>query len=301
MQCNYTNEITKSHAVVFRARKIGNYIWKIPRIPEQLWIFWETEVPPMVGIKVDKYNYVFNLTATFTQDSDIPIDTVYGLKNCVRNKQKWKSLQNHNFAVKKRSDVIITWFVSHCGTQSKRYEYVQELQKHIKVDIYGKCGDHICKSRKSCDQQLLHGNGSYKFYLSFENSFCDEYVTEKLLRTLDLDVVPIVMGLANYSKILPPDSFIDVRDFKSPRDLAHYLLHLNRHDKLYNQYLRNKGSLDCFPMSNDVPWECKLCQYLHKKAEHKSIVHNLSAFWGTESRCVSPEIYYNITKNSMSW
>ena len=34
----------------------------------------------------------------------------------------------------------------------------------------------------------------YKFYLSFENSLCDEYVTEKFWMRLQQPIVPIVMG-----------------------------------------------------------------------------------------------------------
>ena len=299
MQCEYTKsktEISKSNAVIIRGRELGNHWRRIPRGSEQLWVFWESEAPPNFYGDVGRYNDVFNLTATFTQDSDIPIDTILSSLKCERDKKKWKSLEMRNFTAKKRSDVIVAWFVSNCNAQSERYDYVQKLQNHIKVDIYGKCGNHTCgvsyHNWRICHKLLLHGNNSYKFYLSFENSLCDEYVTEKLWRILNIDVVPVVMGLVNYSKIFPPDSYIDVRDFKSPTDLAEYLLHLNRNHNLYNQYLRNKGSLVCLPMVQPVLWECKLCQYLHKKAGHKSIVHNLNAFWGIESRCVSPKIYH---------
>ncbi len=34
----------------------------------------------------------------------------------------------------------------------------------------------------------------YKFYLAFENSFCDDYVSEKFWRTMTMYLVPIVMG-----------------------------------------------------------------------------------------------------------
>ena len=31
-------------------------------------------------------------------------------------------------------------------------------------------------------------------YLAFENSFCTDYVTEKLFRTLNTEIIPIVYG-----------------------------------------------------------------------------------------------------------
>ena len=37
-------------------------------------------------------------------------------------------------------------------------------------------------------------NNNYYFYLAFENSLCDEYITEKFFRTLKFNTVPVVMG-----------------------------------------------------------------------------------------------------------
>ena len=55
----------------------------------------------------------------------------------------------------------------------------------------------------------------YKFYLSFENSLCRDYVTEKFYNALQFTTVPIVYGSANYSTVAPRKSYIDVRDFSS--------------------------------------------------------------------------------------
>jgi hypothetical protein len=38
------------------------------------------------------------------------------------------------------------------------------------------------------------------------------------------NVVPIVMGGANYSTVAPPHSYINVADFTSPHELATFLL-----------------------------------------------------------------------------
>ncbi len=59
--------------------------------------------------------------------------------------------------------------------------------------MYGSCGtlDGCRKKDASCLENLLR---SYMFYLAFENSNCDGYITEKFWRTLKLNIVPVVMG-----------------------------------------------------------------------------------------------------------
>ena len=65
----------------------------------------------------------------------------------------------------------------------------------------------------------------YKFFLAFEDSICKDFVTEKFFAMFNggLDMVPVVLGGANYSTIAPPNSYIDASDFGSPKALAHHL------------------------------------------------------------------------------
>ncbi len=78
----------------------------------------------------------------------------------------------------KSKQKLVAWFVSNCHSWSKRELYVKELQKFIPVDIYGPCGNLSCPRNKEaeCDAMLER---DYKFYLSFENSICHQYTTEK--------------------------------------------------------------------------------------------------------------------------
>ena len=62
-------------------------------------------------------------------------------------------------------------FVSNCNSKSDREGLVQALQTHIKVDVYGACGELKCgrEREEECYQMV---DRSYKFYLSLENSVC---------------------------------------------------------------------------------------------------------------------------------
>ena len=104
-------------------------------------------------------------------------------------------------------------------------KYVHQLQKFIGVDIYGECGPHKCGHTRSMSHKYSIKkdpcfdmvNQKYKFYLSFENALCSDYVTEKMFNALKLNTIPVVFGGANYSAILPPHSYIDALEYPDPK------------------------------------------------------------------------------------
>ncbi|RXG61965.1 Alpha-(1,3)-fucosyltransferase C, partial [Armadillidium vulgare] len=49
------------------------------------------------------------------------------------------------------------------------------------VDIYGRCGPLNCSHSEDCYETF---EKEYKFYFSFENSICHDYITEKLFNVL---------------------------------------------------------------------------------------------------------------------
>ncbi|XP_071485785.1 glycoprotein 3-alpha-L-fucosyltransferase A-like [Diadema antillarum] len=105
--------------------------------------------------------------------------------------------------------------------------------------MYGSCGNTPCPRDERCNRKLR----KHKFYLAFENSECRDYITEKLWRNAFLnDIVPVVYGppREDYEKVLPPNSFIHVHDFKSVKELAEYLSKLDKDEGLYNTFFEWK-------------------------------------------------------------
>lgn len=87
------------------------------------------------------------------------------------------------------------------------------MQTTRQVDIYGRCGKLKCARRNEtlCYEQMAK---AYRFYLSFENSICDDYVTEKFFNALKYNVIPVTFGGTDYSAIAPPHSYIDALSFE---------------------------------------------------------------------------------------
>jgi alpha-1,3-fucosyltransferase len=108
---------------------------------------------------------------------------------------------------------------------------------------------------------------TYKFYLSFENSLCTDYVTEKLYRALNEYTIPIVFnGVKDMTMYSPPKSFINANDFNTPEDLVNYLKFLMSNPREYIKYFWWKKHY--IPKTHPVfrYTHCDLCKKLNDKS-----------------------------------
>ena len=150
-------------------------------------------------------------------------------------------------------ELPIVWVVSHCNTF--RDIYVEKLLQYLPIDIYGTCSLSY-KQKKECEKNTYACESRlrrYKFTLAFENSFCEDYVTEKYWNAIIRGNIPIVLGGSNYdAKIAIPGSFINARLFKSPESLANYINFLLHSEYEYNKYFewRRKYIVDFKPNDN---------------------------------------------------
>ena len=188
----------------------------------------------------------FNWTATYRRDSDLFRESIYGYQfQPKQNFMDQPGLGNYygiNITSKTR---IAAWFVSNCKTPVRREDYVAELQKHIPVDIFGRCpfNSKPCprKNQSQCEDMLSQ---DYLIYLSFENSFYPDYVTEKLLQSVSNGHGTGCIWWANYSNFAPPHSYVNARDFGTPQLLADHLLKLSWNRDLYARYFDWRGEFN---------------------------------------------------------
>ena len=169
---------------------------------------------------------------------------------------------------------------------SGRERYVTELKKFIDVHIYGGCGPYTC-TRKNEPACRLMVEQKYRFYLSFENSLCDDYVTEKFFRMMHFTVLPVTYGGTDLDKYgAPPHSHIDAMKFGSPELLAKHLKDLQEDDAKYAEYFWWKDFYEVRDgVENRAQPYCDLCKRLHDPYEPPKVYEDMHKWWITDSHC----------------
>ncbi|NXP78626.1 FUT3 fucosyltransferase, partial [Ramphastos sulfuratus] len=268
--CHFTVDHSwsqRAHAVVIHHRDVcwdPKKLTQVPRLQSQRWIWFNLESPshsPNLGAM----NNLFNLTMSYRKDSDI--FTPYGELQLLGEPQP--------LSIPPKTK-LVAWVVSNWVESSRRVRYYKELKNHIEVDIYGRY--HLPLPR----DKLLSTLAQYKFYLAFENSQHEDYITEKLWRNaLSSGTVPVVLGPSrqNYERFLPPNSFIHIDDFASAKDLAHYLQELSEDAERYQSYFQWRQWLK---PNADYDWAidlCKACHFLQTTQSRYQVVPDLSRWF----------------------
>ena len=257
------------------------------RPPHQKWVFGIMESPVYTDVNLNAIRLLFNVTMTYKRTSNIP--WLYGRCIPLPPHDVNTTPAATNFAAGKMH--IAAWFVSNCNPQSRRQMYVERLMVYMDVHVYGQCGGAYDCPKQDEELCMARVNDEYKFIFAFENSLCEDYVTEKVWQIMQrqLNVVLVVLGHTRYAEILPSHSFIDVSDYSSPESLAKYLMRLDADDALYNEYFRWKASYDC--TGNGPPMGCQLCDYmLQHRGEQQTV--DVQQFWSFETNCIQPERFY---------
>ena len=287
-ECDYKNcEVTTDRTVINKASAImfciihpgmGHSPPVSRRDPNQVWVAYGLEPPfnyYFSDYKSSAWRNTINWTMTYRTDADV--QEPYGMletREALLDKD-----YNTIFREKKKFAV---WIVSHCHTQSKREDYVNEMKKYVSVDIYGGCGTRFTENITSLVSR-------YKFFLSFENCFCPDYVTEKLFKYYNHDVILVTRGGADYDKLLPNDTLINTGKFANVKELTDYLAEVGSNQKRYVDYLRRKdvykAYTESFTYNNAM---CDLCWKLNHKNSYRNIYPDVHEYIQKTKQCTRP-------------
>ena len=196
--------------------------------------------------------------------------------------------------LKKKPDFAAA-IISNCHDKVNRLQYIEQMKKYAPVDVYGLCGI-------PCPNQFMNGTSAgwdnckeviserYKFYLAFENSFCKDYITEKFFIALRYNIIPVVMGIGDYHEHIPKSGFINVLDFKSPKELTDYLLYLSKNATAYNSYFKWKRFVKREPRGVIAHEICDICIKAHLNEDYgfnKETIKDIPNYWNGGNDCVN--------------
>lgn len=109
----------------------------------------------------------------------------------------------------------------------KRVEAIRFFASHAPedFDLWGRNWQHLnLLTYKGATDNKLETLSKYKFCLAYEN--CDNaygYISEKLTDCFMVGVVPVYLGAPNVRDHIPPECFVDVKDFKTYEELYKFL------------------------------------------------------------------------------
>ena len=296
--CFYNNcEFTKDRKVLEQSSAIifcvscGGFNSTPPLQPferpsNQVWIYFGVESPinraEYSRNQEPVWKHSMNWSINYRLDSEVIFPYGY-LKTR-------KSLPERNYSeIYRQKTKFAAWIVSNCWTYSKRDLFVQRLQEHgVPVDVYGRC-----EKRPIRDTGEMI-NKDYKFFLSFENSFCTDYITEKFFYYYSFDTLLVVRGGANYNKLLPEESYINTADFDTFKELADYLKKVNSSEELYIEHLKKKDRYSATTDRN-ISY-CSLCAKLNNLKDNRNIYESVPSKLGT---CTIPMDIERMNKNEV--
>ncbi|KAI8436162.1 hypothetical protein MSG28_004250 [Choristoneura fumiferana] len=312
---DYLGDVTKFDAIAFAGTDViymSRYDLPKKRSPHQKYAFTNIESADNYPVCTNRFNNFFNWTWTYRLDSETKWGylIVRDAKNNIigpKTEMHWMKLEDMDpiddaLRVKLRNKTkAAAWFVSNCRSRSGRETYFRNLIKALKpynltVDIYGKCGPLKCDRNKEaeCNDMVER---DYYFYLSFENSFAEDYATEKLAHGLQHNAIPIVYGGANYTRFMPDGIYLNARQL-GPEALAKQMKHLIDNPDEYDNYFRWKKYYSYHrkyesPETDDY---CGFCMLLNNEEMVKktSIYKNFSQWWDPPNRCSD---LYNLPSN----
>lgn len=287
----YVGNIMEADIVILEAGMItkAEYVPKLPvqTRKKQFWLLStpESQAGPYWRWKSSQVDNIFNGTMNFRQDSTVLWQWGYYQPLA---KDISHPISQYDYSAGKTRAAFA--YVSNCNSHNyDRLQIMKKLQKYIRVDIFGKCTNtQPCPKRMDyeCEKET---HKKYKFFLSFENSLCEDYITEKFWGRLasPSHYIPVAIGgtsMDQYTRIAPADSFLHAYNFSSVDDLGSYLKFLDQNNTAYNRYHKWRSYYTIsFPNYNITA--CKLCALANNMPVQPAYT-NLSSWWNNKNMCL---------------
>ena len=222
------------------------------------WLREKNEAVPWVWIQHESpnnthfhpLNELFQFTATYSLSSELWVPYYK-----VIPKEKPDTSGTAVDHAKGKSKNVIA-FMSNCVEY--RIKFIRQLGKHVQIDFFGKCNRNASFPRNSGKQK------QYKFFLALENSFCEDYHTEKFYwQGFVKGLIPITFFdsdlLKNHPFLAPSKSFINIFDFPNMKAVADHLNYLSNNDTAYNEYHAWRNDFTVREMD-----QCSICEEAHR-------------------------------------
>ncbi|XP_023948539.2 alpha-(1,3)-fucosyltransferase C-like [Bicyclus anynana] len=315
--CKYTNcyvtdnrtflgDYTKFDVIAFAGQEVVEMAKnELPerRSPHQKFVFATRESADNYPVCSERFDNFFNWTWTYRLVSDakwgyVAVRDANGNVIGPKINMEWLKLAEMEPVSEELKEKLrkktkaAAWFVSNCYSHNDRGNFVKTLQAMLQkynlgVDVYGGCGPLKCSqvNQDDCNRML---SDDYYFYLAFENSNSEDYVTEKVLYGLEYDTVPVVLGGANYTRFMPDGSYLDAREL-GPAKLADKMYNLIQNPDLYAEYFRwrNHYSFHSRYDSPDTDDFCRYCAMLNDEelVKSTSIYEDFRHWWDPPGLC----------------
>ena len=141
-----------------------------------------------------------------------------------------------------------------------RINFYKQLSKYKKIDSFGpvlnntKISDFLIEKykKKEVDGYNYKNHGAdttnfnllnqelfrdYKFVICFENSYANDYITEKLPNVMMANSIGIYRGAKNISEFFNTKSFINYDDYRTYEAMIKKIIELDEDDDKYQQML----------------------------------------------------------------
>jgi len=133
-------------------------------------------------------------------------------------------------------------FISSNPHVIQRRTMFEKLNNYKKVDSYGRYHnnmDNITISPNWWSDEYIQLLSKYKFMISFENTKCKNYITEKFVNPLLARTIPIYWGSDHVKTVFNPGSFLFLEDDtpESYDNLIQQIIDLDTNDEKYLEFI----------------------------------------------------------------